>query len=41
MFGVEWREIAILACVGGFWLIVLNRILLGLRAKDSKEKGSA
>jgi hypothetical protein len=33
MFGLEWRGIATLACVGGLWLIVLNRVLLGLRAK--------
>ena len=36
MFGLEWREIAILACVGAFWLIILNRFLLGLRANHGK-----
>lgn len=41
MFGIEWREIAILGCVGAFWLLVLNRFLLGLRAKQHAVRASA
>jgi hypothetical protein len=33
MLAQEWREVAILVCVAGLWLILLNRLLLGMRAK--------
>jgi hypothetical protein len=37
MFGMEWREIAILVCVGALWLFVLNWILLGQQVKRGKD----
>src|SRR5205085_6342339 len=40
VFGLEWREVVILACVGGFWLLVLNWLVLGLRSKAKSNSGA-
>jgi hypothetical protein len=33
MFGLQWREIAILACVGILCLTLLNWLLLGMKSR--------
>ena len=38
MFGLAWREVAILAGVGGFWLLVLHWLLRGLRSRNHTER---
>jgi hypothetical protein len=37
MFGLEWSEIAIMACVAGLFLVVLRILLAGRRANRDPE----
>ncbi len=40
MFPLEWREVAILACIAGLWLYLLRGFLPGARHSATKRSGT-
>jgi protein-S-isoprenylcysteine O-methyltransferase Ste14 len=38
MFSLEWREIAILVCIGILCLMLLNWLVLGMKARRKEEQ---